>query len=175
MELEKNTIFKIIVTGSPKAGKTQFISSAGSLGASDQGVQTLSLSAGHTGIDFGEIRITPHAIIHLYGFSNPGILASFWKMLLGNCIGYILLVDSSVSGNLEESLLLLESLKIYFDGPMVVAVTKPDLPGTLSLDFIREKLNLDPSIPLIKCVASDRESVKEVILTLLEMVYEVTV
>jgi signal recognition particle receptor subunit beta len=57
------------------------------------------------------------------------------------------------------------------DVPFVVAANKQDDPTALPLDYIRRRLGLSEDIPVLSCVATNRESVKEVLLTLLDRIY----
>jgi signal recognition particle receptor subunit beta len=52
----------------------------------------------------------------------------------------------------------------------VVAANKQDQPNAWSQDDLRLALDIPPEIPVVPCVATDKESVKRVLVALLDEV-----
>lgn len=58
------------------------------------------------------------------------------------------------------------------DVPFIVSANKQDDPACLPIDYIEQRLNLTDDVPVVACVAKERESVKQVLLALLEKIAE---
>jgi signal recognition particle receptor subunit beta len=69
---------------------------------------------------------------------------------------------------LLETQRLIARFATITDAPFVVAANKQDDPAALPLSYIRRRLQLPFEIPLLPCVATERESVKNVLLALLD-------
>ena len=77
------------------------------------------------------------------------------------------MVDSCRPAHLNETVRLLARFAEITDVPFVIAANKQDDPAALPLSYIRRRLHIPFEIPIIHCVANDRESVKNVLLHLL--------
>jgi len=86
------------------------------------------------------------------------------------CIGYVVMVDSCRPAHLNETVRLMARFAEITDVPFVVAANKQDDPAALPLSYIRRRLQMPFEIPIIPCVANDRESVKTVLLSLLSRI-----
>ncbi len=171
-------IFKVVVTGAYAAGKTQFIKSISEIEvvsteeeATDDEERALK---SHTtvALDFGKITVNPELCLHLFGTPGQDRFDFMWDILSTGCIGYVVMVDSTRPAHLKEAANVISYFNRIVDVPFVVAANKQDDPTCLPVDYIRYRLNLSAEIPVLPCVATDRESVKEVLLTLLEKVYQ---
>jgi signal recognition particle receptor subunit beta len=90
-----------------------------------------------------------------------------WEVLSEGCMGYIVMVDSCRPGHLLETERLMARFAQITDAPFVVAANKQGDPAALPVSYIRKRLSLPFEIPLVPCVATDRENVKQVLLDLL--------
>ncbi len=171
---------KIVVTGAYAAGKTQFIQSISE-------IEVVSTEAGvdhpeeiqlkdHTtvALDFGKITINPDFALHLYGTPGQERFDFMWEILAMGCIGYVVMVDSTRPAHLREAANVIRFFTNMIDVPFVVVANKQDDPTCLPTEYIRWRLGLPDYIPVLPCVATDRESVKEVLLTLLDIIYEMS-
>jgi signal recognition particle receptor subunit beta len=89
-----------------------------------------------------------------------------WDELNRGAIGAIVLVDTRRLADSFSSIDFFEDRKV----PYVVAVNLFDLAPRHDPDEIRDALTLSPDVPLVLCDARSRESVKEVLVTLVEYV-----
>jgi len=76
-------------------------------------------------------------------------------------------VDSASPETFREAKSILETFRAYAPTPYVVAANKQDNPEAWAPDDLRIALRIDDHIKLLPCVATDKESVKNVLLELL--------
>ncbi len=167
---------KIVITGSFAAGKTQFINSISDIETVSTDFET-SLDEEkemktHTtvALDFGTIAINEELTLYLFGTPGQERFDYMWEHLATGCLGYIVMVDSCRPAKFPETISLMERFTHITDAPFLVAANKQDDPASLPPAYIRRRLGLSTSIPVLPCVATDRESVKKVLLTLLEII-----
>ncbi len=166
-------ILKIVVTGAYAAGKTQFINSISEVealstdeAATDPDERSLKEYT-TVALDFGKITINPEVSLYLFGTPGQERFDFMWDILAVGCIGYVVLVDSTRPAHLREATNIIQYFNQILDVPFVVACNKQDDPTSLPPDYIRYRLQLPDHIPVLPCIATDRESVKEVLLALL--------
>lgn len=165
---------KIVVTGSYAAGKTQFIRSISDIEPVSTDYETTldeeREQKTHTtvALDFGTIAINESTTLYLFGTPGQERFDYMWEHLATGCLGYIVMVDSCRPAKFAETLNLMERFKKITDAPFLVAANKQDDPAALPPAYVRRRLGLPPTVPVLPCVASNRESVKNVLLTLLE-------
>jgi signal recognition particle receptor subunit beta len=117
-------------------------------------------------MDFGRITIDEQMVLYLFGTPGQSRFGFMWDDLVNGALGAAVLVDLR---RIEECFPALD----YFEAsgiPFVVAVNRFEGSPTPYLPEVREALDLDPLRPLVLCDARSRESVKPVVLTLLELV-----
>jgi small GTP-binding protein len=172
-------ILKIVVTGAYAAGKTQFIRTISEIEVVETEEEASSeeerLLKSHTtvALDFGTITVNEHLALYLFGTPGQERFDFMWEILSLGCIGYIVMIDSCRPAHFKEAIGVIRHFNAMIDVPFVVAANKQDDPTALPLDYIRRRLGLDEDIPVLSCVATDRESVKEVLLTLLDRIYSI--
>ena len=167
---------KILVTGAFNAGKTAFIRSISEIDpVSTERKLTSSDRMGKeettVAMDFGRITIDEDLVLYIFGTPGQERFDFMWELLSEGILGYVVMVDSAD----VESLVHTKKMLGFFepvDVPFVVAANKQDMQGALNVTEIRKKLNLTDGVQVLPCVASQRESVKQVLLTLLFEVLE---
>lgn len=82
-------------------------------------------------------------------------------------LGFIVTVDSTRPETFREARGILETFRAYAPTPYVVAANKQDLPDAWDLEDIRLALRLGSNVKLLPCVATNKETVKAVLLELL--------
>jgi hypothetical protein len=104
----------------------------------------------------------------LYLFGTPGQerFGFMWDDLVRGALGAVVLVDTRRLDHCYSSIDYYEGRRV----PFVVAVNQfADAPQH-HRDDVRYALNIADDVPLLRCDARDRESVKDVLLALLEVV-----
>jgi uncharacterized protein len=168
------------VTGALASGKTSFIRTI-----SEYPVTFVGFDIGNiTGIafDFGRIDVDEQLCLHLHG--NPGGFNSL-QISKPNLIGIIVMVNSAMPESFREAGSVIAPLAAYNLAPFIVAANPYEIghydPNTKQLgrsvegweiDDLRIALHVPDCVPIISCIATDKESVKTVLITLLEQVIE---
>jgi small GTP-binding protein len=171
------TAVKIVVTGPFAAGKTTLIRTISEITVlsteKDITDETRSRKAETTvAMDFGRITIDRDLVLYLFGTPGQDRFDFMWEILGEGMLGYILLVDNERPESLEEARSILEAFRRMARVPFVVALNRSA--GIVPSDetTIREVLELAPEVPVVPCDATDRESVKSVLLALLYSVVD---
>jgi len=169
---------KILVAGGFGVGKTTTVTTASEIAPLTTEAEMTSVAAGvdnnelvptktttTVAMDFG--RITIDESIKLYIFGTPGQdrFGFMWDDLIQGALGAVVLADTR---RLEDCY---RAIDYYEDHgiPFIVAVNQFEASPRHRLDQVRLALNIDPDVPLIRFDARDRESVKEVLIKLLDM------
>ncbi len=167
---------KIIVTGPFAAGKTQFIKTISEIDVveTEKVVSSSNEKAvkDHTTVamDFGRITIDENLVLYLFGTPGQSRFDFMWDILSEGALGVVVLVDSTSGESIKEARKIIDFFYTKLNVPYIVAANKQDLPKAWPPEFIKTSLDLDDSVKVVPCVATDKESVKKVILELLELV-----
>lgn len=162
---------KILITGAFNAGKTTFIRSISEIDTVCTDKKMLDTDEVTTvAMDFGRITVDQDLSLYLFGTPGQERFDFMWDILGEDIIGFVLLVDS-VNPDPDSSLKILEFFAEQGDVPFVVACTKQDRAHSLLPEMIRKALQLD-DVPVLPCVATDKESVREVLLILLHQILQ---
>jgi uncharacterized protein len=168
---------KIVVTGPFAAGKTTLIRTISEITvlSTERGItdDTRSRKAETTvAMDFGRITIDRELVLYLFGTPGQDRFDFMWEILGEGMLGYVLLVDASRPETLAEAAHILEAFRRMARVPFVVALNRPDAYGAMGEDHVRAALELDPQVPVVACDATDKDSVKNVLLALLYSVLD---
>jgi small GTP-binding protein len=171
------TAVKIVVTGPFSAGKTTLIRTISEITVlsteKDITDHTKSRKAETTvAMDFGRITIDRDLVLYLFGTPGQDRFDFMWEILGEGMLGYILLVDSSREDSLEEAVGILAAFRKMARVPFVVALNRSAGVSPDEEDRVRALLALDEDVPVVPCEATDRESVKAVLLALLYSVVD---
>jgi small GTP-binding protein len=163
---------KIVVTGPFSAGKTNFIRSVSEIDVvSTERKITLEAEkvkdSTTVAMDFGRITVDDDLILYLFGTPGQRRFDFMWEILSEGMLGFIVMIDSTLPETFREARSILETFKAYAPTPFVVAANKQDKADAWELDDMRVALRLDPKIKLLPCVATNKESVKAILLELL--------
>jgi uncharacterized protein len=115
-------------------------------------------------MDFGRITLEDELVLYLFGTPGQNRFWFMWDDISRGAIGAVVLVDTR---RLAECFGAVD----YFeqrDVPFIVAVNCFDGLLLHKLEDVREALQLGPSVPMIACDARERESVKDVLITMVE-------
>ena len=168
---------KIVVTGPFSAGKTTLIRTISEITVlsteKDITDSTKSRKAETTvAMDFGRITIDRDLVLYLFGTPGQDRFDFMWEILGEGMLGYILLVDSSREDSLEEAVGILAAFRKMARVPFVVALNRAAGIDPSDEERVRSVLELSEDTPVVPCDATDRESVKSVLLALLYSVVD---
>ncbi len=163
---------KMVVTGPFSSGKTEFIRSISEIDvvSTERRIsdETASVKDDTTvAMDFGRITVDDELVLYLFGTPGQKRFDFMWEILSEGMLGFIVLVDSTRSDTFHEALQILNTFQGYAGTPFVIAANKQDLPDAWAAQDLQIALGLDNGIKVLPCVATDRESVKNVLLELL--------
>lgn len=171
------TAVKIVVTGPFSAGKTTLIRTISEITVlsteKDITDHTRSRKAETTvAMDFGRITIDRDLVLYLFGTPGQDRFDFMWEILGEGMLGYILLVDADRQDSLEEAVGILAAFRKMARVPFVVALNRSSGIEPSDEENVRSVLELDEDVPVVPCDATDRESVKSVLLALLYSVVD---
>ena len=171
------TAVKIVVTGPFSAGKTTLIRTISEITVlsteKDITDHTKSRKAETTvAMDFGRITIDRDLVLYLFGTPGQDRFDFMWEILGEGMLGYVLLVDCSRQDGLEEAAGILEAFRKMARVPFVVALNRSAGLDPADEQHVRDVLGLAEEVAVIPCDATDRESVKAVLLALLYSVVD---
>ena len=163
---------KIVVTGPFNAGKTEFIRSVSEIDvvSTEKKISNDRERVKETttvAMDFGRITVDEDLVLYLFGTPGQKRFDFMWDILSEGMLGFVVLVDSTSPQTFRESRRILETFRAYAPTPYVVAANKQDDQDAWDLEYMRLALRLDEDVKLLKCVATDKETVKNVLLELL--------
>jgi hypothetical protein len=168
---------KIVVTGPFAAGKTTLIRTISEITvlSTEKGItdDTRSTKSDTTvAMDFGRITIDRDLVLYLFGTPGQDRFDFMWEILGEGMLGYVVLVDAIRPESLEDAVGIVRAFRKMAHVPYVVALNRADGLDQDEERRIRDTLGLDAHIPVVPCDATDRESVKSVLLALLYAVLE---
>jgi small GTP-binding protein len=171
------TAVKIVVTGPFSAGKTTLIRTISEITvlSTEKGItdETRSRKSDTTvAMDFGRITIDRDLVLYLFGTPGQDRFDFMWEILGEGMLGYVLLVDASRPDSLEESVGILQAFRKMANVPFVVGLNRAEGIDEEEERRVRDALDLEPDVPVVPCDATDRESVKAVLLALLYAVVD---
>jgi small GTP-binding protein len=168
---------KVVVTGPFAAGKTTLIRTISEITvlSTERGVtdSTRKRKAETTvAMDFGRITIDRDLVLYLFGTPGQDRFDFMWEILCEGMIGYLLLVDASREDSVQEAADILDAFRTMARVPYVVALNRASAEDHALVDSVRQQLQIPSDVAILECDATDKESVKNVLLALLYAVLD---
>jgi signal recognition particle receptor subunit beta len=172
-------VFKILVAGGFGAGKTTLVGAISEVRPLHTEEALTSASVGHddlTGVgakktttvamDFGRITLAKHLVLYLFGTPGQERFWFMWDDLSFGALGAVILADTRRLGDCFPSVDYFEKRQVTF----VVAINCFDNAPHYAPEDVRVALDLDPAVPAVLCDARQFDSVRQVLITLVEHV-----
>ncbi|AQA10315.1 ATP/GTP-binding protein [Streptomyces samsunensis] len=168
---------KILVAGGFGAGKTtlvgavseirplrteELLTEAGRPVDDIAGVESKTTTT--VAMDFGRITLREDLVLYLFGTPGQDRFWFLWDELATGALGAVVLADTR---RLEDCFAAID----YFerrDISFTVAVNCFEGADRFPEDSVRDALDLDPGTPVVLCDARERESVKHVLISVVE-------
>ena len=163
---------KMVITGPFNSGKTEFIQSVSEsdVVATERKISSEAEKIKDTttvAMDFGRITVDQDLVLYLFGTPGQKRFDFMWEILSEGMLGFIVMVDSTRPETFREARSILETFRAYAPTPYVVTANKQDLDDAWDIEDMRIALRLDPKLKFLPCVATSKDSVKNVLLELL--------
>jgi uncharacterized protein len=171
------TAFKVLIAGGFGAGKTTLVSSISEvrplrteepMSSASTGVDDLSgvgrKATTTVAMDFGRITIGSRLVLYLFGTPGQERFWPMWDELSYGALGAVVLADTRRLEDCFPAVDYFEKRRI----PFLVAVNCFDDAPHYDPEVVRVALDLDPAVPAMLFDARRLDSVREVLITLIE-------
>jgi uncharacterized protein len=170
------TSVKIVIAGGFGVGKTTFIGAVSEIEPLSTEAAMTEVSSGvddpagveqktttTVAFDFGRITLDDGIVLYLFGTPGQERFAFIWDDLVEGAMGAVALVDTRRIDQAYVALDFFEEAEI----PFAVGVNHFSGSTRYDMEEIREALGIAERHPVVRCDAREKESVKQVILELL--------
>jgi signal recognition particle receptor subunit beta len=117
-------------------------------------------------MDFGRISIDRDLILYLFGTPGQTRFWFMWDELVKGAIGAVVMVDTRRLADCFAAIDFFEHRRL----PYLIAINCFDGNQYHTAQDVRDALAISPDIPIVACDARNRDSTKQVLISLVEYV-----
>jgi uncharacterized protein len=121
-------------------------------------------------MDFGRISLRSDLVLYLFGTPGQQRFWFMWDELAIGALGAVVLADTRRLADSFPAIDYFERRQI----PFIIALNCFDGARSYDLEDVRTALDLEPGLPIVRCDARSRPSVKQVLIALVEHVLMAT-
>ncbi len=179
MQMPTQLSVKVLIAGGFGAGKTTLVNTVSEIQTlrTEEMLTTQSVGVDDTrgieqkttttvAMDFGRITLGNGLVLYVFGTPGQKRFWFMWDELAVGSIGAVVLADVRRLADCFSSIDYFERRGM----PFIVGLNRFDGAAEPDIEAVRHALDVDANVPVISCDARERESVKQVLITLVEHV-----